>query len=321
MKLLIVITSYRAKELTLDCLRSLVGEVRENPGVRVGICDNGNEDDTLEYLTGAIAERGWQEWAYVTHVVPNRGFAGGNNVILRDALDSGEDYDYYLLLNADTIMRPGALRRLIDGIESEDGIGIACPRLEWPDGEPQISCFRFISPISEFIAAAQTAPLTRLLGRWRVPLTASDVPVEMDWGSFACALIKKEVLEKIGVLDEGYFLYFDDVDYCRSARNDGWKVKYFPQSRVVHLRGKSNPLKERAAKRQRRPAYWYQSRSWYLKKFYGTPGLFAANMLWYAGRLVSFLREAIGNKKPHVCEHEWQDIWTGFTGRSSFRQE
>ena len=98
MRLLVVITSYRAKELTLDCLRSLEGEAAQIPGLRVGICDNGNEDDTLEYLNRAISENGWRHWAYVSHVMPNRGFAGGNNVILRDALASGEDYDYYLLL-------------------------------------------------------------------------------------------------------------------------------------------------------------------------------------------------------------------------------
>ena len=143
----------------------------------------------------------------------------------------------------------------------------------------------------------------------------------MDWGSFACALIRKEVLEEIGVLDEGYFLYFDDVDYCREARNHGWTVKYFPDARVVHLRGKSNPLKEMAALRQRRPGYWYQSRSWYLTKFYGKPGLLTANLLWYAGRLVSALRELVGNKAPHVCEKEWCDIWTGFFRRTIVRQE
>ena len=110
----------------------------------------------------------------------------------------------------------------------------------------------------------------------------------------------------------GYFLYFDDVDYCRSARNTGWTVKYFPASRVVHLRGKSNPVKEMTAKRLRRPDYWYHSRSWYFAKFYGKTGLLTANLLWYLGRSISFARELVGNKKPHVCEAEWRDIWKGF---------
>jgi GT2 family glycosyltransferase len=314
-KLLVVITSYRAKELTLDCLKSLEGEIKQNPGMMVGICDNGNEDDTADFLNQAIAENGWQDWAYVRTVMPNRGFSGGNNVILNDALNSNTDYDYFLLLNADTIVRSGAIRILSDAMDADDSIGIACPRLEWPDGEPQISCFRFISPISEFINAACTGPITRLLEAWNVPVPVSDTDVEMQWGSFACALIRRDVVDKISVLDEGYFLYFDDVDYCRATWNAGWRVKYFPAARVVHLRGKSNPVKEMTAKRQRRPVYWYKSRNWYLTKFYGKSGLLAANLLWYCGRVISLLRELVGNKKPHVCEREWLDIWKGFIPR------
>ena len=97
MKLLVVIPSYRAKELTLDCLRSLEGEVEQLPGMKVGICDNGNEDDTAGFLNRAISENGWQDWAYVRSVAPNRGFSGGNNVILNEALNSPSDYDFFLV--------------------------------------------------------------------------------------------------------------------------------------------------------------------------------------------------------------------------------
>jgi N-acetylglucosaminyl-diphospho-decaprenol L-rhamnosyltransferase len=156
MKLLVVIPSYRARNLTFECLKSLENEVAENPGIKVGICDNGNEDDTAEFLNQAITENNWQDWAYVLSVMPNRGFSGGNNVILNDALNS--EYNFFLLLNADTIVRPGAIGELVRSIEVDDKIGIACPRLEWPDGEPQVSCFRYISPVSEFLDSAKTSP-------------------------------------------------------------------------------------------------------------------------------------------------------------------
>jgi GT2 family glycosyltransferase len=120
-------------------------------------------------------------------------------------------------------------------------------------------------------------------------------------------------MEKIGVLDEGYFLYFDDVDYCRSSRNAGWNILHQPEAVVVHYEGQSNPVVENTAKMQRRPGYWYQSRSWYFTKFYGKAGLFTANLLWYTGRMISLPRELLGNKEPHVCEREWIDIWKGFT--------
>ena len=309
---LVVITSYRATDLTIDCLRSLVGEVAQNPGLKVGICDNGNEDDTAQQLATAIEGNGWGDWAFVRTIMPNRGFAGGNNVILREALCSDNIPEYFLLLNADTIVRSGAIAGLLDAAGKRPDAGIFCPRLEWPSGEPQVSAFRFITPISEMLAAAKTRPLTKLFSRWQVPLPITDESMEIEWGSFACALIRKEVFGDIGVLDEGYYLYYDDVDFCHSANKAGWKTLYWPDGHVVHLRGKSNPVKELTAQRKRRPEYWYRSRSWYLSKFYGKSGLLTANLLWTFGRLISLFRELANNKKPHLCEYEEIDIWKGF---------
>ena len=312
MSLLIVITSYRATDLTIDCLKSLEKEISQIPEAKVGICENGNKDDTAQKLQQAIDENEWQDWVYQKTVMPNRGFAGGNNAILREVLQSSNVPDFFLLLNADTIVQPGAITRLLKLAQSRSDVGIFCPRLEWPSGEAQISCFRYISPLSEFLAAAKTGPLTKLLHRWKVPVPIVDTPLELEWGSFACALIRKEVFLDIGMLDEGYYLYFDDVDFCRSANNAEWKVLYCPNSHVIHLRGKSNPVKERTAQRKRRPDYWYLSRSWYLGKFYGKHGLFIANMLWLLGRMISLSREIVGHKHPHLCKREEFDIWKGF---------
>jgi N-acetylglucosaminyl-diphospho-decaprenol L-rhamnosyltransferase len=312
MKLLVVITSYRAKQLTLDCLHSLEGEVKENPGMMVGICDNGNEDDTADVLCKAIAENGWQEWAYVRTVNPNRGFSGGNNVILNEALGADSNYEFYLLLNADTLVRRGAIKTLLETAKRFPEAGIIGPRIEDIDGNGQVSCFRYISPVHELIRAARTGPVTRAFRNWVVPIDPSLNPDFPEWTSFCCALIRSEVMNTIGVLDEGYFLYFDDVDYCRSTRNAGWEIYHQPEAVVVHYEGQSNPVVENTARQKRRPDYWYISRSWYFTKFYGKPGLLAANLLWYSGRLIACLRELVGNKKPHVCEAEWIDIWKGF---------
>jgi len=312
MTLLVVITSYRAKKLTLDCLRSLEGEVKANPGMRVGICDNGNEDDTAQYLTNAITENGWQEWCYMRTVMPNRGFSGGNNVILREALTDNEVPDYFLLLNADTIVHPGTIRYLLDIAEQRKDIGIIGPSMEDLNGIPQVSCFRFMSPVSELIRAAKTGPLSKLLANWVVPiLPIPDTMIEPDWVGFACVLIRRGVFADIGVLDEGYYLYFDDVDYCRSARNAGWGILYVPDVRIVHIEGQSTVLPEYVRKRMRRPAYWYVSRSWYFSKFYGKVGLVAANLMWMLGRGISFSREVLGHKQPHICESEGLDNWKG----------
>ncbi len=313
MKLLVVITSYQARDLTLACLQSLAGEVAANPGMKVGICDNGNEDDTASFLNQAVVDNGWQDWVYIKTVTPNRGFSGGNNVILNDALESDADYDYYLLLNADTIVRPCAIKRLLETASNNPEIGIVGPRVEDTKGGAQVSCFRYISPLSEFIRSAETGPITKLFKKWDVPIQPSKNPITPQWTSFCCALIRKEVIQEISVLDEGYFLYFDDVDYCRSAQNAGWGISHQPEAVVVHLKGQSNPVVKNAAMLQRRPGYWYRSRSWYFNKFYGRAGLLTANLLWHGGRVISLLRELVGNKKPHICEREWLDIWMGFS--------
>ena len=183
------------------------------------------------------------------------------------------------------------------------------PGVEWPDARPQISCFRFRSPASELIEAAGTGAVTRLLARWDVPIPVRDEPFEPDCTSFACVLLRRELIEAIGPLDEGYFMYFDDVDYCRRARAAGWRVLHWPMARVVHLRGGTSPLKQQAAARRRLPAYYYHSRARYFAKCYGRAGLLAANLLWLAGHGLAALREALRTKHPHASEGAVRDVW------------
>jgi GT2 family glycosyltransferase len=307
---LVVLVCYRAVELTIDCLRSLSQDIRAIPGARVAVCENGTGNDAVRRLARAVAAEGWEDWVGIKVIEPNCGFSGGNNAILREAMHWPNSPRYFLLLNADTIVRPGAVRQLLEAIEARPDIGIIGPRLEYLDGEPQISCFRAVSPMSEFLEAARTGPLTRLFGRYEVPLPPSDAPVEPDWISFACALVRREVLEQVGFLDDGYYLYFDDPDYCRRARRAGWGILHWPAARVAHLVGQSNPVTALTSARRRRPQYYYASRSRYFAKSYGTTGLWFANLLWTAGRGISLLREVLGRKPPHTCERQWRDIWT-----------
>ena len=231
-------------------------------------------------------------------------FSAGNNLGIKAVIA-----DAYLLLNSDTIVRPGAIKSLLEAMQAHPEAGLISPRLEWPDGTPQISCFRYHSPVSELIASAATGPITKLLKNYDVPIPVSDTPIEPHWTSFACVLIRREVIEQIGLMDEGYFMYFDDVDYCRRARNAGWKILHWPQARVVHLRGGSGSVKADLAARKRPKSYLYASRSRYFTKFYGPFGLLLANLFWLAGRTISLGRELVGNKQPHTCEFATQDIW------------
>jgi N-acetylglucosaminyl-diphospho-decaprenol L-rhamnosyltransferase len=309
LELLVVMTCFRAADLTVDCLRTLEPEVAATPGVGVAICENGSDDGSGARLRTAIAHEGFERWVQLLEVSPNRGFAGGNNVVLREAMAWREPPRHFLLLNTDTLVRPGALGELLHAAVEHPEAGVIGSRLEWPDGDPQISAFRDRSPLGELIAGAQSGPITRLLRRWDIPIPVCEDPISCDWVSFASALLRREVVEKVGLLDEGYYLYFDDADYCRLARRAGYQVLYWPRARVVHLRGKSNPVKERTQLRKRRPAYYYASRSRYFAKFYGRAGLWISNLLWTLGRLVSLARETFGTRRSHTCEREWRDIW------------
>ena len=312
-KLLVVIVCYKAADLTIDCLKSIADQIDDLPGVQVAVCENGTGEESAKKIADAIHAHEWNDWCWLKVINPNRGFSGGNNAILSDALAWDQPPEMFLLLNADTIVRQGALRTMLTVADSHQDAGIISPRLEWPDGTPQISCFRYINPVSEFLEAAKTGPITKYLKRFEVPIDVKDMPTEPQWTSFACVLIRCEVFQKIGLLDPGYFLYFDDPDFCRRARKAGWSVLNWPDARVVHLRGKSNPVKERTANMQRRPSYFYASRARYLAKFYTPVGLWCTNLLWSIGRMISFIREKVGKKAEHVCESEVKDIWTNWS--------
>jgi len=303
MRLAIIIINYRTPTLTIDCLNSLQYQLDRDQD-RVIVVDNASGDGSVEQLDAAIRDRQWTTWVQLVASDVNGGFSAGNNLGIQAVIA-----DAYLLLNSDTIVREGAIASLLQALEQHPQAGLISPRLEWPDGTPQISCFRYRSPVSELIQAAATGPITQLLHPYDVPIPVSDTPIYPEWTSFACVLIRRAVIEQIGLMDEGYFMYFDDIDYCRRARSRGWQVLYWPTARVVHLRGGSGSTKSDLAQRKRPKAYLYASRSRYFAKFYGLPGLWAANLLWLLGRSISWSRERVGHKQPHTCEREAQDIW------------
>jgi N-acetylglucosaminyl-diphospho-decaprenol L-rhamnosyltransferase len=304
MRLCIVIVNYRTPGLVLDALESLA--VQLDPSLdHVLIVDNASGDDSAERIEYAIAARGWGSLCRVVRSVHNGGFSAGNNLGIRTA-----HADYYMLLNSDTLVRPQAISTLLAQLERHPEIGIAGPRLEWPDGSAQNSCFRDHSPVSELLAAAKTAPVTSLFSAFQVPLPIADDATQAAWLSFACVMIRREVIERIGLLDEGYFMYFEDSDYCRAARAAGFRIGYFPSARVVHLRGGTCDVKDTIATRSRPPRYLYASRARYFRKGYGVFGPLAANVLWQLGRLVSLTREVAGHKAPHTRDKEWLDNWT-----------
>ena len=303
-RLAVVVLNYRTPDLVIECLESLEGEVVVGKDVVV-VVDNASGDDSSARIGVALEQRGWGAWARLVCSDVNGGFSAGNNVGIRAA-----DADVYLLLNSDTVVRPGAIAALLEGMASRPGVGMVSPRLEGVDAAPQISCFRDQSPISELLRAASTGPIARLFRGHVVAVPLADEPAEHQWTSFAAVMIKREALDAVGALDEGYFMYFEDTDYCRRLREAGWKILNWPKARVVHKRGGSSEVKARTAARERPPAYLYESRARYFLKFYGRSGYWCANLLWTLGAMIAEARALVQRRGRTRCQREAVDVWT-----------
>ncbi|MBX3357083.1 MAG: glycosyltransferase family 2 protein [Phycisphaeraceae bacterium] len=291
MPLLVVIVNYRTADLVIDCLRSLASEVAALPGTRVVVTDNASGDGSAEKIRAAIDGQGMAAWARVQPLERNGGFAYGNNAAIRGALGGPDAPELVMLLNPDTVARPGALTELVGFLRANPRAGIAGGRLEEPDGTPQCSAHWLPGPMSELEQGARTGPITRLLGRFRVSRGVSDTPHRCEWVSGASMMIRREVFERIGLLDEEYFLYFEEVDFCRRAVDAGYEIWFVPGSCVTHFEGSATGI---AAARRRRAGYWYDSRRRYFVKSYGVLGLIAADALWLVGRTILRVRRLVG---------------------------
>jgi len=300
----VIILNYRTAHLVVDCLASLATE-RGSAVFEVLVVDNASGDGSAERIGAAVAARGWSEWVRVLETGCNAGFSAGNNAGLRESRGA-----VCVLLNSDTRVRPGMLAELAAAMSARPDAGLISPRLEDPDGTPQGSVFRWPRPRSEMIRAACTGLVSRALRSAEPALGVFEEPVEVEWTSFAAVAIRRAALERIGPMDEGYFMYYEDIDYCRRAAQRGWKVVHWPRARAVHLRGGSSPVKSLSRLRKRRPAYFYASRARYYAKFYGRPGLWRANLWWMLGRSISLAREIVQRRPRAACEAEWRDNWT-----------
>jgi N-acetylglucosaminyl-diphospho-decaprenol L-rhamnosyltransferase len=291
----VVIVNYNTADLVVNCLHSLAAEAA-GLGLRVAVVDNDSPDGSADRLRAAIAAGGWGSWAELIPAGRNGGFAAGNNVALRRLLASPAPPDFVLLLNPDTVTRPGAVGRLIEFLAARPRAGIAGSRLEDPDGTPQRSAFRFPGVAAEFENGTRLGLVSRILARRVVAPPPRDREHEAEWLSGASLLVRREVFEQIGYLDEGFFLYFEEVDFCRRARAAGWECWYVPASRVVHLVGRATGMSAAGRPARRVPAYWLASRRRYFVKHHGRFAAWVAALAWAVGHASWRVRRRIQAK-------------------------
>ena len=298
----IILLNYRTPKLVIDCLHSL--ETQIIPGLNVIIVDNASNDDSIQKIQNAIGYNNWQSWARLLVSSVNGGFAAGNNFGIQSA-----DADAYILLNSDTIVLPGAINELIEAMKQNPDAGLIGPGMQNFQGEKDNSAFRFIRPFSEFLRTANTGIISRIFSRYAIHYPPDEVPTEPEWIGFACVLIPRHIIESVGLLDENFFMYFEDVDYCQRVHKAGWKILYWPSAQIIHLLGGSGNFTADGTLQKRAPRFYYESRSRYFAKHYGYLGLWISNFSWLMGRMISLLRELFDKKQPSHRENEALDIW------------
>jgi N-acetylglucosaminyl-diphospho-decaprenol L-rhamnosyltransferase len=294
----VCIVNWRTAGMTVDCLRSIAQE-RANARLRVFVVDNASGDGSFEQIGAAIHENGWGAWAQVIAAERNGGFAYGNNMAIRALRKVDASVPFVLLLNPDTVVRPGAFRTLLDFMAAHPEVGLAGGLSEDPDGTPQHCSFRFLTPVGEFLGYARLGVLHRILGRWSVNLGIPANARQVDWVSGAVLMIRREVFEQIGLLDETYFLYFEETDFILRARRAGWTCWHVPESRVIHLVGQSSGVTKRDAAPKRIPAYWFESRRRYFALNHGRMVSVLADIAAATGCAIAWIKHAI-SRRPAV---------------------
>lgn len=306
-RILVIIVSYRSAALVIECLRSVHAE-RSRTHLEIAACVVDNASGDFPEVARAVEENGWSSWVTVLLAPRNGGFAYGNNLAIRHAFGTRAP-DYVHLLNPDTQVRPGAIAALSGFLEDRPEAGIAGSSFENEDGSDWPIAFRFPNPVSEFSGALGFGPLSRLLQRWAVARCMGGVVEQADWVSGASLMIRSEVLRAIGGLDENFFLYFEETDFCYRARQAGFTTWYVPASRVMHIAGQTTKVMERNAAAKRLPECWFESRRRYFALRYGRGRASAIDVVVLLTYPLGWLKRLLQGKTHSSVPHYLRDLW------------
>jgi GT2 family glycosyltransferase len=314
MKLWVVIVNYKTPVLALRAIESALPDVRALGGW-ICVVDNASGDGSYETLRDGVAAMragGADVPVEVIAAERNGGFGYGNNVAIRRALRAEDPPDYVYLLNPDAIAAPSAIRRLVEFLDAHPQAGIAGSHVEDSDGTTHVSAFRFPSPLGEVEATLKLGLASRALERWRVAGLPCDRTMPVDWVTGASSMIRREVLEQVGLFDENFFLYFEETDLCRRAAEAGWERWFVREATVRHEEAAATGIKNTA---RPMPQYWFDSRRYYFLKPGGKAELTLANLGWVAGFGLWRLRRRIQGKPDRDPPHMLRDFLRHALGR------
>ncbi len=289
MDLSIIIVSWNVKTLLERCLASVLASCQRGTlSCEVIVVDSGSTDGSPEMV----------EQRFPTiQLIPagsNLGFTKGNN--LGVARSAGR---YILLLNPDTEAIGDALPVLVSYMDQHPDIGVVGPRLVLPDGRIQPSRRRFPTLATAFLESTvlqEWFPRNRVLARYYVQDRRDDQEQDVDWLVGACLLLRREAWQQVGSLDEGFFMYSEELDWCRRAKAAGWRVVYLPSASIVHHEGQSSAQVVPA-----RHIYFQSSKVFYFRKHHGLLAAEALRLFLLATYVYQMAREAakwlVGHKR------------------------
>jgi N-acetylglucosaminyl-diphospho-decaprenol L-rhamnosyltransferase len=303
----VVIVTYKSALLTIDALRSVEAERGEaGLSLRTIVVDNDSGD--LPVIVKAMERNGWASWLTLIHAPKNGGFAYGNNLGIACAYANGTP-DYIYLLNPDAQVRPGGIAALIRFLVDHPDVGIAGSSFENLDGSDWPMAFRFPTMFGELDAGLQWGIASRLLKDWVVARVMSKTPQPVDWICGASMMIRAAVFASIGGLDENYFLYFEETDFCLRAKRAGFATWYVPESRVMHIMGQSTSLTDPRLDVRRLPSYWFESRRRYYVVAFGVPRAVLIDFVAMSAHSIGLIKRVAQGKRRVGVPHFIRDLF------------
>ncbi|MBX9722221.1 MAG: glycosyltransferase family 2 protein, partial [Candidatus Obscuribacterales bacterium] len=230
MRLSVITVSWNVSKLLDVSLQTLKRDI-EGIDAEVFVIDNASADDSVEMV------RREHPWVKLIANDSNLGFAKANNQAIK--LATGE---YVLLLNPDTEVIPGAIPKLIQFLEEHPKAAVVAPQLINSDGSIQRSCREFptfLGMVYELLGLSKMFPNNKTFGSYKMLDFEHDVLREVDQPEGACLLMRRSILDEVGTLDEGYFMLFEEVDWCYRVKEAGWQIWFDPSAKVVHHFGQS----------------------------------------------------------------------------------
>jgi GT2 family glycosyltransferase len=301
-RLAVIIVSWNVRDLLVACLHSLQADLAQaGLTADIWVVDNGSTDGTPE----AVA----QDFPAVRLIArqDNPGFAAANNQALRAALDVSPPR-YFWLLNPDTEVLPGATAALTAAMETYPRVGVAGAKLLYPDGTLQHSAFRFPGLVQLAFDLFPFPPRlyeTRLNGRYPRRLYDGDAPFFVDHPLGAAMMVRAETVQQVGLLDEEYRIYCEEIDWCWRMRRAGWRALCVPAAQVVHHAGRSTgqvPLSSFV--------HLWTSRARLYARHHGPVTRHLARMLVHLG-MRRRMRDATPEWQEAIRQvlHAWQHCW------------